>query len=135
MGGVPVTFVDVVGVALVRHRDVAAVRAMPVGVLLMRGVLGRRALVGVAFVDAVDVSVVDVVGVVAVRERDMAAALAVNVRVFGVGPVLGRGAHLDGLLVAGWQVRDMAADRPGAYTTSVAARSPTETLTYSNFCM
>jgi hypothetical protein len=82
-----VPVVQVVGVALVRHRHVAALRAL-LGMALGRHVPGLRALVDVVAVDAVNVAVMRVVGVIPVRERDVAAALAVGVLVTGVRGVL-----------------------------------------------
>jgi hypothetical protein len=89
VGRVPVPVVQVVGVALVRHRHVAALRPVLVGVALMGRVPALLALVGMAVVDPVNVVAVRVVGVVAVRERDVAAALTVGVLVPGVRRVLG----------------------------------------------
>jgi len=89
VGRVPVPVVHVIGVALVRHRHVAALRPVLVRVALVRHVAGRRALVDVVAVDAVNVPLVDVVGVLVVRERDVAAALAVGVLVVVVRGVLG----------------------------------------------
>jgi hypothetical protein len=89
VGCVPVPVVHVVGVALVRHRHVAAVRPVLVLVALVRDVVGRRALVDVVAVDAVNVPVVRVVGVALVRHRDVAAALAVGVLVLVMRDVLG----------------------------------------------
>jgi hypothetical protein len=88
VGRVPVSLVQVVGVALVRHRNVAALRPMLVRVGLVRHVVGRHTLVDVVAVDAVNVPVVRVVGVPVVRERDVAAALAVGVPVVSVRGVL-----------------------------------------------
>src|SRR5580704_5267918 len=81
---VPVSVVDVVGVAVVRDGDVAAALGVGVGVPGVLGVPGGLALVGVAGVDLVQVPVVDVVGVAVVRDGDVAAALAVGVGVAGV---------------------------------------------------
>jgi hypothetical protein len=89
VGRVPVPVVQVVGVALVRHRHVAALRPVLVRVALVRHVAGRRALVCVVGVDAVNVPVVRVVGVPVVRERDVATALAVGVLVVVMRGVLG----------------------------------------------
>jgi hypothetical protein len=88
VGRVPVPVVKVVGVALVRHRDVAALWPVLVGVALVRHVPGFAAFVHVVAVDAVNVAVMRVVGVVAVRESDMAAVRAVRVLVIGVRCVL-----------------------------------------------
>jgi hypothetical protein len=93
VGGVPVTVVDIVDVAFVRDRHVAAAFAVPV---LVRGVLivsGADALVRVVPVSAVHVAVVRVVDVVLVRDGDVAATLAVDVRMIGVRAVLGGGRH------------------------------------------
>jgi hypothetical protein len=88
VGRVPVTLMQEIGVPLVRHRDVSAVRSVRVGMGLVHHVAGLRALVRVAVVNAVNVSVMGVVGVLAVRERDVAAVLSVGVLVCGVGDVL-----------------------------------------------
>jgi hypothetical protein len=89
VGRVPVPVVQVVGVALVRHRDVAALRPVLVSVAFVRLVSGRHALVDVVVVDPVNVTVVHVVGVVLVRHRDVAAVLAVGVLVVVMRGVLG----------------------------------------------
>lgn len=88
VGGVPVPFVQVVGVTLVRHRHMPALLPVLVGMALMRRVLTCLAFVHVVIVDAVNVPVMLVIGVIAVRERDVAAALAVDVLVAGVRGVL-----------------------------------------------
>jgi hypothetical protein len=89
VGRVPVPVVQVVSVALVRHRHVAALRPVPVRVALVRHVGGRRALVDVVAVDAVHVPLVRVVSVPVVRERHVAATLAVGVLVVVMRGVLG----------------------------------------------
>jgi hypothetical protein len=89
VGRVPVPVVHVVGVALVRHRHVAALRPVLVSVALVRHVPGRRALVDVVGVNAVHVPLVGVVRVAVVRERDVAAALAMGVLVVVMRGVLG----------------------------------------------
>jgi hypothetical protein len=93
VGRVPVSVVHVVGVSLVRHRHVAALRSVLMRMVPMRHVLGRRALIDVVAVDAVHVPVVHVVDVILVRDRDVAAALAVNVLVIVVRDVLGGDWH------------------------------------------
>jgi hypothetical protein len=84
MRGVPVPIVDIVGVAVVRYRDVPAALAVLVVVTRMLGVAGGLALVGVAVMDLVEVPVVDVVGVAVVGHGDVAAALAMGVVMAGV---------------------------------------------------
>jgi hypothetical protein len=79
VGRVPVPVVKVVGVVLVRHRDVAALRPVVVGVAVMCHVPAFAAFVYVVAMDAVDVTVMRVVGVVVVRESDVAAVRTVNV--------------------------------------------------------
>jgi hypothetical protein len=78
----------------VRHRDVAALRPVLMRVALVRHVPGRRALVNVVAVDAMNVSVVCVVSVALVRERDVAAALAVRMLMVVMRGVLGV-CHID----------------------------------------
>jgi hypothetical protein len=89
VGRVPVPVVKVIGVALVRHRDVTALRPVLVGVPVMCYVPEFAAFVHVVAVDAVNVAVMRVVGVVAVREGDMAAVRTVRVLVGRVCCVLG----------------------------------------------
>jgi hypothetical protein len=89
VGRVPVTVVHVVGVPLVRHRDVAALRSVLVRMALMLRVPGLRALVDVVVVDAVHVPVVHVVDVISVRHRDVATALAMDMLVIVVLDVHG----------------------------------------------
>jgi hypothetical protein len=90
VGRVPVPVVEVVGVVLVRHRDVAALRPVLVGVAVMRHVPAFAAFVHVVAVDAVNVTVMRVVGVVIVRESDVTAVRTVRVLVAGVRRVLSR---------------------------------------------
>jgi hypothetical protein len=99
---VPVPVVHVVGVALVRHRHVAALLPVLVGVALVRQVPGLLAFVGVVAVDAVNVAVVRVVGVIVVRERDVAAVLAVGVLMAAVRDVLGGVWHGQSPFMAGF---------------------------------
>lgn len=83
------TVVNVVDVAVVRDRHVAATLTM---LVIMPGVLdmgGRVALVGVAIVESVQVPFVNVVDVAAVRDRRVAAALTMPVVVSGMWVVLG----------------------------------------------
>jgi hypothetical protein len=89
VGRVPVPFVHVIDVAVVRHGHVAALRPVLVGVALVGRVPGCLALVRVIAVVPVNVAVVRVIGVIEVRERDVAAALAVSVLMAGVRFVLG----------------------------------------------
>lgn len=82
--GVPVSIVDVVDMATMRHSDMSAALAMRVLVTIVRDVLTRLALVVVVVVGAVQVPVVGVVDMIAVRYSDMSAALTVRVVVTGV---------------------------------------------------
>jgi hypothetical protein len=106
VGRVPVTVMHVVGVSLVRHRNVAAIRSVLVRVALMLRVPSQRALVNVVVVDAVHVSLVHIVDVISVRHRDVATALAVGMLVVvvldvhggvwhGGSPSSGRSFHQD----------------------------------------
>jgi hypothetical protein len=79
VGRVPVPVVKVVGVVLVRHRDVAALRSVLVAVAVMCHVPAFAAFVNVVVMDAVNVTVMRVVGVVVVHESDVAAVRAVHV--------------------------------------------------------
>ena len=88
VGRVPVPVVNVIGVVLVRHRHVAALRPVFVGMALVRHMRGQAALVDVVAVNSVNMALVHVVGVIAVRERDVAAAFAVDMLVPGVRVVL-----------------------------------------------
>ncbi|MEY9873236.1 hypothetical protein ABH931_002718 [Streptacidiphilus sp. MAP12-33] len=101
--GVAVAVVDVVRVISVGHGDVAAVRAMLVGMIGVECVPARFALVQVTVVQSVQVPVVDVVGVVAVGDRDVAAACTVLVEVTGVLGV-DRGGHGVTHLSCSWVV-------------------------------
>jgi hypothetical protein len=85
---VPVPVVNVVGVVLVRHSHVTALRAVLMGMALMRHVPALYAFVRVIAVDPVNVSVVRVIGVIAVRERNVSTALTVGMAVIGVSGVL-----------------------------------------------
>ena len=84
VGGVSVSFVDVVDVVVVGDGDMSA--AFPVGVIvcLMLGVVLGGALVEVPVVGDVKVPFVDVVDVVVVGDGDMSAAFTVDVTVVGV---------------------------------------------------
>jgi hypothetical protein len=93
VSGVPVPFMDVVGVVVVGDGDMATVRAVLVPVLLVGRVLAGGAFVDVLPVDPVNVAVMGVVGVVAVLEGDMAAAFGVSVRVIGMRLVLAGLSH------------------------------------------
>jgi hypothetical protein len=77
-----------IGVTLVRHGHVAAIRPVLMDMTLVTNVLGLRALVHVVAVRVMNMTVVHVIGVIAVRERDMAAALAVVVLMTRMGSVL-----------------------------------------------
>ncbi|MFF3444915.1 hypothetical protein [Streptosporangium sp. NPDC002721] len=85
--------VDVVGVAVVRDRHVAAALTVPVFVPGMLDMGGRNALVGMVIMGSVQVPVVDVVDVAVVWDRRMTAALTVPVFVPGVRTMLGRNRH------------------------------------------
>jgi hypothetical protein len=93
VGRVPVPVVKVVGVVVVRHRDVAALRPVRVGVTVMCHVPAFAAFVHVIAMDAVNVTVMRVVGVVAMCEPNVAAAFAVSVGVIGVRGVLNGAGH------------------------------------------
>ncbi|GAA4204021.1 hypothetical protein GCM10022252_62530 [Streptosporangium oxazolinicum] len=89
VSGVAMTVVNVVDVAVVRDRHVAAALTV---LVIMPGVLdvgGRVALVGMVIVGSVQVPVVNVVDVAVVRDRRVAAPLTVPVVVSGVRAVLG----------------------------------------------
>jgi hypothetical protein len=116
VGRVPVPVVKVVGVVVVRHRDVAALRPVRVGVTVMCHVPAFAAFVHVIAMDAVNVTVMRVVGVVVVRESDVAALRAVHVLMVGVRCVLSRVWHGCDLLTG---------------SNGLCIR----TLTYSNLCM
>jgi hypothetical protein len=88
MGGVPMPVVQVVHVAVMRHRHMATALAVLVLMCAVNLMAGLTTLVHVVGMSPVDVAVVGVVGVVLVREGDMTAALAVLVRVVGVGAVV-----------------------------------------------
>jgi hypothetical protein len=96
VGCVPVPVVYVVGMVPVRHGDVTALRAVLVGVPLMRHVPALCAFVGVVAVGAVKMPVVRVVGVVAVRERDVTTALTVGMLMTLVSGVQSRVRHRTG---------------------------------------
>ncbi|MFC3540225.1 hypothetical protein [Couchioplanes azureus] len=89
VSNVPVSFVQIVGVALVRDGRVAAPVAMD---MLMRlrvcGVLCRAALLPVALCPAMNVTIVDIVGVVVVSEADVTALLTVLVVVLSMDLML-----------------------------------------------
>jgi hypothetical protein len=91
---VPVVYV--VCVVLVRHGDVSALRAVLVGVALMRHMPALCTFVGVVAVDPVKMSVVRVVNVVAVWERDVTTALTVGMLMTLVSGVQSRVRHRTG---------------------------------------
>jgi hypothetical protein len=93
VGGVTVPVVQVVGVILVWHGNVTALRPVVMLVIFMGRMLRVPAFVHVVTVDAVDMAVVRVIGVIAVREAEVAAALTVGVRVIGVRGVLNGNRH------------------------------------------
>ena len=88
VGGVAVPVVQVVGVIVVWHGHVTALRPVVMVMSFMGRMLRVPAFVHVVIVDAVDMAVVRVIGVIAVRELEVAASLAVGVRVIGVRSVL-----------------------------------------------
>jgi uncharacterized membrane protein YvlD (DUF360 family) len=93
VGRVPVSVVHIVGVIAVRHRYVAAVRPVLMGVTLVRNMRDLGAFVHVIAVRVVDMAVMGVIGVIAVRNRHVTAALAVGVLVAGVCRMLKRVRH------------------------------------------
>lgn len=99
---VTMTVVYVVGVVVVRNRDMAAVRPVSVVVPVVHPVLAALALVGVLFVAAMEVTVVDVVEMVFVGKGDVPAARPVVMRVIGMDVVHSR----QGLHVLVLQARD-----------------------------
>ena len=92
VGGVPVAFMDVIGVVSVPHGFVPAVVPMAVLMLAVGDVVLKHAFVPVAVMVPVDVAVVEIVGVVAVLDGDVAAVIAMGMAVLLVG-VVGGGAH------------------------------------------
>jgi hypothetical protein len=89
------TVVYVVGVVIVRDRDVAAVRPVSVGVPVVHQVLAALTLVGVSFMATMDVRVVDVIDVIFVAEGHVATARPVVVGVIGMDVVHSRhGLHV-----------------------------------------
>ncbi len=93
VGGVAVPVVQVVGVIVVWHGNVTALRPVLMVMTFMGRMLRVPAFIHVVIVDAVDMAVVRVIGVIAVREPEVAAALAVGVRVIGVRGVLNKTRH------------------------------------------
>lgn len=79
-----VAVVDVVDMVAVRYGYVSAPHIVAVTVVLVHGVRGRLALVGVAVVVAMEVAVVHVVDMVGMGHGHMAAAGAVLMGVLGV---------------------------------------------------
>jgi hypothetical protein len=92
VGGVAVTFMDVIGMVPVAHGFVAAPLAVPVLVLAVADVVLQHAFVPVTVMVPVDVAVMEIVGVVAVLDGDVAAIGAVGMAVLFVG-LVGGGAH------------------------------------------
>ncbi len=101
VGRVPVSVVHVVGVIPVRHRYVAAVRPVLVGVSLVRNVSGLHAFVDVITVRVMDMAVMCVIGVITVRNRHVTAALPVGVLMAGMCRMLKRVRHRTRPLCAG----------------------------------
>ncbi|GGU29863.1 hypothetical protein GCM10010289_59100 [Streptomyces violascens] len=91
-----VAVVDVVDVVGMRHCDVSTARPVLVVVVLVHGVTGGFALVGMPVVNAVQMTVVRIVDVVGMRHGNMAATTAVLMGVPGVRDVNG-GRHVDSL--------------------------------------
>jgi hypothetical protein len=87
--GVPMAVVQIVDVVAVQDALVSAALAVPVLVVLVRGVPVRFALVPVAAVFAVQMPVVRVVDVIPVRHLRVSAVGAVGVGVGGVFQVKG----------------------------------------------
>ena len=92
MGGVPVAFMDVIGMVSVPHGFVTALVAMAVLVLAVGHVVLKHAFVPMAVVVPVDVTVMEIVGVVPVLDGDVAAVVAMGMAVHFVG-VVGGSAH------------------------------------------
>jgi hypothetical protein len=92
VGGVAVTFMDVVGMVPVAHGFVAAPLAVAVLVRTVGDVVLQHAFVPVTVMVPVDVAVMEIVGVVAMLDGDVAAIGAVGMAVLFVG-LVGGGAH------------------------------------------
>jgi hypothetical protein len=92
VGGVAVTFMDVIGMVPVAHGFVAALLAVTVLVIAVGDVVLQHAFVPVTVMVPVDVAVMEIVGVVAVLDGDVAAIGAVGMAVLFVG-LMGGGAH------------------------------------------
>ena len=92
MGGVPVAFMDVIGVVSMPHGFVPAVVPMAVLMLAVGDVVLEHAFVPVTVVVPVDVAVMEIVGVVAVVDGHVAAVVAMGMTVLFVG-VVGGSAH------------------------------------------
>jgi hypothetical protein len=88
VGRVTVPVVHIVGVALVRHGNMTALRSVLVGVALMLDVHALSAFVHMIAVLVVNVTVMHVVGVIAVRNRHVPAARTVRVVMTSVRLVL-----------------------------------------------
>jgi hypothetical protein len=93
VGCVPVPVVNIVGVVVVRHGHVTALRPMLMRVTLMRHVPALCAFVGMVAVGPVKVPVVNVIGVTVVRKRDVTTAFTVGMLVAGMSSVLSRVGH------------------------------------------
>jgi hypothetical protein len=93
VGGVPVTLMRVVHVISMGERHVPAAIAMYVLVLIMSGVTGSDALVGMVVVHPMHVTVVHVIDMVVMRDGGVPAAETVHVAVAGMSLVIGSGSH------------------------------------------
>ncbi len=114
MDGVTVAVMHVVGVIVVRHRDMSAPLAMLMVVAFVGGMASCGALVDVVAVGPVNVAVMGVVGVVAVRDGHVPAALTVGVYVVLVRAVVGGSTHVGSLRIP-LVDRGLAADDPSRH--------------------
>jgi hypothetical protein len=91
VGGVPVAFMDVIGMVSVPHGFVAAPVAMAMLMLAVGDMVLKHAFVPVTVVVPVDVAVMEIVGVVPVLDGHVAAVVAMGMAVLSVGVVDGSG--------------------------------------------
>jgi hypothetical protein len=89
----PVAFVRVVDVVVVRDGNVPAALAVRVLVTFVGGVTSDDTFVNMVFVRPVQVPVVYVIDVISMRDGDVPATLAVRVVVADVGAVVSCGRH------------------------------------------
>lgn len=109
---VTVAVVHVIGVALVRDGNVAALWSVLVSVALMRNVPALTAFVHMIAVLVVNMTVMRVVGVIAVRDRDVAASLAVRMIMTSMRLVL-EGSRHGSLVLLVPELRNSAWARSG----------------------